>query len=71
MVQICEGTKTKNDMLTEGIEQYKDMFIRARGEFNKVVTVSLEDIRIYNLQRLNVALFLFRVYGNISKVTES
>jgi DNA topoisomerase III len=47
MVQICEGTKTKHDMLAEGIEQYKDMFIRARGEFNKVVAVSLQFDRIY------------------------
>ena len=57
MVQICEGTKTKNDMLTEGIEQYKDMFIRARGEFNKVVTVSLEDIRIYNQTERGIVSF--------------
>jgi DNA topoisomerase-3 len=50
MVQICEGTKSKQDMLAESIEQYKDMYIRARGEFNKVVSVSsgvgtLTDIR--------------------------
>lgn len=40
MVQVCERTKTKNDMLTESIEQYKDMFMRARGEFNRVILVS-------------------------------
>ncbi|KIM83269.1 hypothetical protein PILCRDRAFT_783465 [Piloderma croceum F 1598] len=40
MVQVCEGTKTKQDMLAQSIEQYKDMYIRARGEFNKVITVS-------------------------------
>lgn len=41
MVQVCEGTKTKHDMLSESIEQYKDMYIRAKGEFNKVVSVSV------------------------------
>ncbi|TFK53736.1 prokaryotic type I DNA topoisomerase [Heliocybe sulcata] len=37
MVQVCEGTKTKNDMLVESIDQYKDMFIKAKREFDKVV----------------------------------
>lgn len=41
MVQVCERTKTKNDMLQESIEQYKDMFLRAKGEFNKVIIVSI------------------------------
>ncbi|KII92565.1 hypothetical protein PLICRDRAFT_89135 [Plicaturopsis crispa FD-325 SS-3] len=36
MVQVCEGTKTKNDMLQETIDQYKDIFIRAKAEFNKI-----------------------------------
>lgn len=40
MVQVCERAKTKNDMLQESIEQYKDMYLRAKGEFAKVVTVS-------------------------------
>lgn len=39
MVQICQGTKTKNEMLAESVEQYKDMFIRAKGEFAKVISV--------------------------------
>jgi DNA topoisomerase-3 len=41
MLQVCEGTKSKQDMLAQSIEQYKDMYVRARGEFNKVVSVSL------------------------------
>ncbi|EMD37681.1 hypothetical protein CERSUDRAFT_50044 [Gelatoporia subvermispora B] len=41
MVEICEGTKTKNDMLTESIEQYKDMFTRTQMEFARIVTVSV------------------------------
>jgi DNA topoisomerase-3 len=40
MVSVCERAKTKNDMLQESIEMYKDLYIRAKAEFNKVVTVS-------------------------------
>jgi DNA topoisomerase-3 len=40
MVQVCEGGKTKKDMLDQSIEQYKEMFMKARGEFAKVMTVS-------------------------------
>lgn len=39
MVQICEGQKTKNDMLTENIELYKEMYIRIKREMNNVITV--------------------------------
>jgi DNA topoisomerase III len=39
MIQVCERRKTKNDMLIENIEQYKDMFIRAKRDFNKVMDV--------------------------------
>ena len=39
MVRICNGTTTKHEMLTESIEQYKDLFVRARTQFHKVVTV--------------------------------
>ncbi|GLB36997.1 putative introduces a single-strand break via transesterification at a target site in duplex DNA [Lyophyllum shimeji] len=38
MVQVCERAKTKADMLEEAIEQYKEMFIIARREFQKVVS---------------------------------
>jgi hypothetical protein len=40
MVQVCEGSKSKNDMLEEAIEQYKEIFIQAKRDFNKVVSVS-------------------------------
>lgn len=40
MVEVCEGTKSKNDMLEQSIEQYKEVFIRAKNEFNKIVDVS-------------------------------
>ena len=41
MVQVCEGTKSKGVMLQEAIDQYKDIFMRARNGFNTVVAVSL------------------------------
>lgn len=39
MVRVCERTKTKAAMLEETIYQYKEMFIIARREFEKVVGV--------------------------------
>ncbi|EDR12021.1 uncharacterized protein LACBIDRAFT_232184 [Laccaria bicolor S238N-H82] len=41
MVQVCERTTTKNDMLQTSLDQYKHMFIIARREFDKVATVGL------------------------------
>ena len=41
MVQVCEGVKTKQIMLEESLEQYKDMYVRARSDFSKVVSVSV------------------------------
>lgn len=39
MVEVCQGTKTKADMLHEALEQYQDMFIRARNDFARVINV--------------------------------
>ncbi len=52
MVQICEGTKTKAEMLAENVEKYKDTYMRTRQEFNRILTVSVftcYDIYIYML----------------------
>ncbi|KAG6840476.1 hypothetical protein C0991_006459 [Blastosporella zonata] len=38
MVQVCEGTKSKAEMLEETIAQYKEMFIIVKREFAKVVS---------------------------------
>ncbi|KAL5524020.1 hypothetical protein ACEPAG_8193 [Sanghuangporus baumii] len=38
MTQVCERTKSKHEMLEQSIEQYKEVFIRARREFDKIVT---------------------------------
>ena len=43
MVQVCEGIKTKDEMLAQSIEQYKDMFVMAKREFDKVIQVNLPD----------------------------
>jgi len=40
MVQVCQGTSTKHDMLHLSIDQYKEMFILVKREFEKVTTVS-------------------------------
>ena len=39
MVQVCEGQKTKNDMLVESIDQYKEVYILAKRDFQKVMQV--------------------------------
>lgn len=39
MVQICNGTKTKGDVINESIEEYKVMYVTAKSEFNKVTSV--------------------------------
>lgn len=39
MVQVCEGRSTKNDMMVQSLDQYKQMFVVARTEFAKVIQV--------------------------------
>jgi len=41
MVQICERMTTKDEMLFESIEQYKEVFTLVRREFERVVQASL------------------------------
>jgi len=41
MVAVCQGTKSKDDMIAEGVDQYKDMFIRARANLDKVIAVMI------------------------------
>ncbi|KAG8980583.1 DNA topoisomerase, partial [Tulasnella sp. 427] len=54
MVQVCNGTKTKGEMIDESVEQYKHVFVLARNNFNRIV----ESVRQYMLgggaQRPNV-----------------
>lgn len=41
MVQVCEGTTTKHDMLERSLQQYKEMFVLVRREFSKVTEVGI------------------------------
>lgn len=41
MIAVCQGAKSKNDMIVEAVEQYKDMFVRARANFDKVTSVMM------------------------------
>lgn len=40
MQLICDGVQTKRDVLQFSIDQYKEVFIKARREFGTVVDVS-------------------------------
>jgi len=39
MVQVCQGEKSKDQMLLESIEQYREMYVIAKREFEKVISV--------------------------------
>ncbi|KAI0697280.1 DNA topoisomerase [Cytidiella melzeri] len=36
MVQVCEGHKTKNDMLVENVELYKEMYMKTKQDINRI-----------------------------------
>ncbi|KAL4074090.1 DNA topoisomerase [Scleroderma citrinum] len=38
IVQVCQGEKSKDQMLMESIEQYREMYVIARREFEKVIS---------------------------------
>ena len=44
MVQVCQRTKTKHEMLNESIQQYHEVFTRATAQFEKVISVCVVDI---------------------------
>lgn len=41
MQRICDGLQTKRDVLHFTIEQYKEVYIKAKREFETVINVSL------------------------------
>ena len=41
MVDICQGQKSKRQVLDESIEKYKEMFVKTRLEFQKLIAVSM------------------------------
>ena len=40
MVQICDGLKTKGEIMAENVDRYKDMFMRTKHDFQRIVAVS-------------------------------
>ena len=67
MVQVCESNRTKNQMLEETIEQYREVFMRARTNFQRVIEVS----SLYGVEYRGSTLTYFRphrVLGCISAV---
>ncbi len=40
MQLICDGAATKNDVLQASIDQYKEVFIKAKRDFLVIVQVS-------------------------------
>lgn len=40
MQMICDGVQSKQDVLAFTIDQYKEVFIKARREFGTVIDVS-------------------------------
>ncbi|CCA71076.1 related to DNA topoisomerase III alpha [Serendipita indica DSM 11827] len=47
MVQVCDRIKTKDDMLQESIEQYKEVFILARREFNLIINKDQASLKVH------------------------
>ena len=41
MVDICQGQKNKRQVLDESNEKYKEMFVKTRLEFQKLIAVSM------------------------------
>jgi DNA topoisomerase-3 len=42
MIAVCRGTKSKNDMIVEAIEQYKDIYLKTKTNFAKVISVMMD-----------------------------
>lgn len=40
MKQICEGLKSKSDMMNETLDEYREMFIRTKQSFDVLIDVS-------------------------------
>lgn len=41
MKQICDGLKSKNDMINETLDEYREMFIKTKQSFNVLTDVRL------------------------------
>jgi len=41
MQMICDGVATKNEVLQDSIEQYQEVYVKAKREFETVVQVRI------------------------------
>lgn len=54
MVQVCEGTTTKQAMLQLSLDQYKEMFVIVKRQFEMVTAVSKTQEANVNSDKANV-----------------
>ena len=47
MKEICAGTKSRNDVVHESLEQYREVFVRTSQQIHVLKAVSLVHIIIY------------------------
>lgn len=52
MVQVCDGQATKMEMMTRSIEQYKEVFIRAKRQFHLVVEVRITSFALTSVTHI-------------------
>ena len=56
MVQVCERVRTKYEILDQSIEQYKEVYVRARLEFEKVISVRVIPLGIMKYHSSDIPL---------------
>ena len=44
MVDICQGIRTKSEVIDESVERYKEMFMKTKIQFQKLVDVNNSSI---------------------------
>ena len=49
MVEICRGVKGKNEVMNESVERYKEMFMKTKIEFNKLIDVGSSFLVVFSL----------------------
>jgi DNA topoisomerase-3 len=49
MQLICDGVQSKRDVLAFSVDQYKEVFIKAKREFGTVVDVSIALAHVHTL----------------------
>lgn len=69
MVQVCNGAKTKSEMIDESVEQYKHVFVLARNNFNRIVEVFGYPTFVTNL-RCTAYIVVPRAFDSICLATE-